>query len=177
MTNPETVICKTCGKESASGALICKNCGNLLRDLPADMDSMKTVMIPRSQVLGPNDSTDELVRTTRFKNNSVLYLSIERVNSPITRYVRQDQPIVLGRAETGILGRSDVDLSPYNAQERGVSRAHARISYNEGELFIEDLGSSNGTVLNGETLKPDQRYKIHDGDEIMLGRMMVWVNF
>ena len=47
-----------------------------------------------------------------------------------------------------------------------ASRRHARIIAQDGVVEVEDLGSSNGTMLNG---KPVQRRVLRDGDEIQIG--------
>jgi pSer/pThr/pTyr-binding forkhead associated (FHA) protein len=46
-----------------------------------------------------------------------------------------------------------------------VSRGHAAIVHENGEYFIEDLGSSNGTWFNKQRIK---RRKIEDGDEYFI---------
>lgn len=48
-----------------------------------------------------------------------------------------------------------------------VSAAHARVSFIDGKWFIEDLGSSNGTFVNGTMI--DRRVAIGARDRIMLG--------
>lgn len=172
----KTIPCPACGESISPKAIVCSHCGTLLRELGED--ASKTAIMPRppgTDKLGfEEESTSS--GTSRFAEGSVLYLSIERVNSPITRYVHHE-PIILGRANTGALGRNDIDLNPYNAKERGVSRRHAQIYFADGEIYLEDLESSNGTVVNGETAEVGKPIKLRDGDEIMLGRMMVWVNF
>ena len=50
---------------------------------------------------------------------------------------------------------------------RGVSRHHARIVVSHGEAVLEDLGSKNGTHVNGRRLASPAR--LADGDEIGLG--------
>ena len=52
-----------------------------------------------------------------------------------------------------------------------VSRRHARITRNESTLHIEDLGSSNGTKVNGRRLTPRARHPLGPGDVIHLGGM------
>jgi pSer/pThr/pTyr-binding forkhead associated (FHA) protein len=49
----------------------------------------------------------------------------------------------------------------------GVSRYHARIALARGEAVIEDLGSKNGTLVNGEPIPRARR--LADGDEIRVG--------
>jgi len=48
-----------------------------------------------------------------------------------------------------------------------VSRRHARITIRSGRVLLEDLGSHNGTFLNGRQL--DKAVELHDGDIISLG--------
>ena len=48
-----------------------------------------------------------------------------------------------------------------------ISRRHARLGYQQGNYFLEDLGSSNGTFLNGQRLQGPQF--LADGSEIQLG--------
>ncbi len=49
----------------------------------------------------------------------------------------------------------------------GISRRHARLSWNRVRFLIEDLGSANGTTLNG---KPATRSVVAAGDHIGLGK-------
>lgn len=64
-----------------------------------------------------------------------------------------------------------VDLAPYHAQTRGVSRKHARLNAEGIRIYITDLGSTNGTYVNNKHLPPNTDYPIKDGDEIRLGFM------
>ncbi|MFZ5444721.1 MAG: FHA domain-containing protein [Myxococcota bacterium] len=64
-----------------------------------------------------------------------------------------------------LIGRTaECDVILYEA---GVSRKHARISVEGAGFFIEDLGSSNGTKVNGQALSARQELK--DGDSIAMG--------
>ena len=51
---------------------------------------------------------------------------------------------------------------------RFVSRTHARVSRIGSDWYIEDLGSLNGTKVNGEPVKRGERVKLHTGDNIIL---------
>src|SRR5687768_15889023 len=50
-----------------------------------------------------------------------------------------------------------------------VSRQHARVRFEEGQHFIEDLGSSNGTYLNGRRLTPHAPAAFTDQDNVQIG--------
>ncbi|MEM6284764.1 MAG: FHA domain-containing protein, partial [Chloroflexota bacterium] len=69
----------------------------------------------------------------------------------------------------------DVDLEPYGGHAQGVSRRHARIRRVDNDWSIEDMGSSNGTYINGEKLEPNQPYLIADGDHLRLGQLNLQV--
>lgn len=77
------------------------------------------------------------------------------------REVRLGGDLVLGRDP-----ESDLVLD-----DSGISRNHARITGGAGGAIIEDLGSSNGTLLNGQPLAGPQ--PLRDGDEIQLGEVIL----
>ena len=47
-----------------------------------------------------------------------------------------------------------------------VSRKHARIAMQGDQIWIEDLGSTNGTFVNGEKIK---RARLKEGDRVLIG--------
>lgn len=53
----------------------------------------------------------------------------------------------------------------------GLSRAHARVFRYEDEVYVEDLGSANGTFVRGQRLSAPVR--LNDGDRIQLGSSIV----
>jgi len=71
-------------------------------------------------------------------------------------------------ADSGIF--PDVDLDQDDPEAK-VSRRHARILNQNGQYFIEDLGSTNGTFVNrGRRLLPGHRHLLQSGDEIIVGK-------
>jgi pSer/pThr/pTyr-binding forkhead associated (FHA) protein len=50
-----------------------------------------------------------------------------------------------------------------------ISRKHAKISFENGTYSIEDLGSTNGTFLNGNDIRGKGKQPLKHGDEIQLG--------
>jgi pSer/pThr/pTyr-binding forkhead associated (FHA) protein len=60
-----------------------------------------------------------------------------------------------------------VDGNTIRLTEQNVSRKHARLTLRNGVLSLEDLGSYNGTSLNGSTLSDAATLK--DGDVILIG--------
>jgi DNA-binding winged helix-turn-helix (wHTH) protein len=64
-----------------------------------------------------------------------------------------------------VIGREPPATIPIDG--RGVSRHHARIHVSDGDATLEDLGSKNGTHVNGRRITIPVR--LSDGDEIQLG--------
>lgn len=77
--------------------------------------------------------------------------------------------LVFGRSDTrsGVL--PDVDLASLGGREGGVSRLHARLTRDGKSLFLEDMGSMNGTFINERPLPPHQRVPLRLGDRVRLG--------
>lgn len=65
-----------------------------------------------------------------------------------------------------VIGRENV-MSEYLSSKSYVSRAHAKLTVNCGELFIENLSTTNFTYINNR--KTNGAEKLFDGDEIGLG--------
>lgn len=79
--------------------------------------------------------------------------------------------VLIGRADQIEGHMPTIDLSPHGGRDAGVSRRHAVIFAAENGLFLRDIGSTNGTYLNGYTLKPNQSYQLRDGDQIDVGQI------
>lgn len=50
-----------------------------------------------------------------------------------------------------------------------VSRKHAKITVENGKAYVEDLGSTNGTTLDGRKLAPGEKAEMADGAEVVFG--------
>ena len=58
-----------------------------------------------------------------------------------------------------------------------VSRVHCQIRFADGAFFLSDLGSRNGTSLNGVLLERDEESLLNDGDSIILAQDVVHLRF
>jgi len=77
--------------------------------------------------------------------------------------------LVLGRIDLDLGFIPDVDLTSDTQGVHSISRRHARIAAFRGQHLIEDLGSTNGTAVNGCPLRQGQRVLLQPGDHITLG--------
>lgn len=96
-----------------------------------------------------------------------------------------DTPLLLPIEGDTAIGRRDptthdapaLDLSPYGAYQMGISRRHAILRVREKQLEVVDLGSRNGTFVNGKRLKPHQAVIIGNGAELRLGKIVMELHF
>jgi len=87
------------------------------------------------------------------------------------------KPIRLGRVDPKEGVYPDVDLTDDLAMEYGVSREHACIFRRGNNVEVEDLASTNGTMLNGTRLAPYLPVSLNDGDQLQLGMLLIEVSF
>jgi CRP-like cAMP-binding protein len=78
---------------------------------------------------------------------------------------------LIGRFDSVTGMRPEVDLTNED-QSRNISRRHARLVIKDGKPFVaEEIGTMNGTFLNGKKLANGVLTPIHDGDELVLCRL------
>ena len=77
--------------------------------------------------------------------------------------LRMNREIIIGRS-------SDLDMV---LVEDMVSRRHAKITTTEADIFIQDMGSTNGTFVNGEKIAG--RARLTEGDRILVGTSIIKV--
>jgi pSer/pThr/pTyr-binding forkhead associated (FHA) protein len=72
-------------------------------------------------------------------------------------------------------GHTDIDLSPYQAYEAGVSRHHASLFVGFDAVTLTDLGSTNGTRLNGVTIQAFTPEELGNEDIITLSKLKIQI--
>lgn len=165
--NNDIHICPICGFANESAATRCGKCG-------------VAVTAGTTTVNVPDDVIDLAVETQHFeaKHRSI-------VQDGIVLYIAgETQPLILRGKSTIILGRqiegepaNVIDTTPYYGHLLGVSRQHAEIVVTADGCTLEDLGSTNGTFLNEKRLLANTPYLIHNGDQIRLGQLIMFVYF
>jgi hypothetical protein len=170
--------CPTCGYANRTGVLVCENCGTNL--ISGDSSVLGTRKFhgqdDEAKEGSPGLSTAEVqalksAGTEVFDESMVLRLEIDGAPTPILIYPKAET--ALGRRDPATGTMPDVDLTSFAGYRMGVSRHHAVIRLNNKRLEVYDLGSSNGTLVNGVRLAPHQPYPLRDGDEITLGKMVL----
>jgi serine/threonine protein kinase len=81
-------------------------------------------------------------------------------------------PMMLGRASEAEGYQPDFDMTFYDEGDY-VSRRHARITKGRKGYFITDLGSSNGSTVNGQPLTAHRARLLRNGDRIKVGLVVI----
>jgi 3',5'-cyclic-nucleotide phosphodiesterase len=76
-----------------------------------------------------------------------------------------EQDLILGRSSHSRVN----DPKFFRLSDAEISRQHMRIFQNGEGYFVEDLHSTNGTLLDGKFLKPGEAQELKDGDELYFG--------
>jgi pSer/pThr/pTyr-binding forkhead associated (FHA) protein len=97
------------------------------------------------------------------------------VGTPYILRSPMGRTVVIGRADPVGGFTPELDLTDYEGQAKGVSRRHARITARDNRIMVEDLGSANGTFVNGVRLEGEKR--LFHGDMLSLGQFDLQVHF
>lgn len=173
--------CPNCGHENRAGEIICSNCGTNL--LTGEKPTETKKLDEKSKDDLTTEFGDEILSTESsssveiFPSNATLRLEI--VGSPLPINVKFSKPtLTLGRRDPATGALPDIDLAPFAGYRMGVSRRHSQIRRTEeGYLELFDLGSSNGTFLNGQRLNSHTPYRLNNYDRVALGQIVFQVVF
>jgi pSer/pThr/pTyr-binding forkhead associated (FHA) protein len=160
--------CPNCGASNRIGMVFCDNCGaSLIGSAP-----ISTRTIDESEIKA--DSQKRLTNSDDFKTGMLLRVQIPNAEP---MFLRTKAEVIIGRRDPSSGNVPDLDLTPFAGYRMGVSRSHCAIRQTNDKLEVFDLGSSNGTFLNGVRLTPHRGGRLHDGDELRLGQMAMMIFF
>ena len=123
--------------------------------IPADLPYMRLPIMRRTGV-------NEPAATWR-----IVLVGLDQISRPIGLQI--DSEITIGRA--GGDASPDLDLTPFGAKNKGVSRIHALLRPQMDSLLLIDMDSSNGTFWNRLRLPTQTTQPLKEGDVIAFGRV------
>ena len=130
---------------------------------------------PRQQVIQTVETYSKFLR--RSQPQEPKPLKHHQASNPQKAWLLSGEPEIqlsihqstLEQAAHGLtIGRS-ANLNELVIKHHTISRRHARFTYQDNHLYIEDVNSSNGTKVDGMTLQAFEPYKLNLGTTIMLG--------
>ncbi len=163
------IVCSKCNHTNMAGTVFCSECGTPLgTGSPLTTQTMtssevRDVARQRPSSMAPPPAAPSNWVTLHLLDTGQVLPLAERTEFTLGR-ISEGQPIM-----------PDIDLSPYQAYARGVSRLHAVLKREAKHVFLMDLGSSNGTFVNGKRLAPNVDHAIVNGDVIALGKLKIQV--
>lgn len=167
------ILCPNCHNKELPGAYFCSECGTQLLSL----EFLNTRMInkPLDGAIGVDLGLSYVQNRKVIQKQKDPNISLHLVESGKVIHLSEKKDFTLGRAVEGQSILPEVDLSPFDAFSQGVSRMHVSLRIMNGDVYAMDLGSSNGTKINGQKIVPHVEYSISHGDLVTLGRLKVQV--
>jgi hypothetical protein len=161
------IICQNCKSQEPDGTIFCSECGTQLTDVSS---SQTQKFAPSTKEL-----REALEYTNEFPEKGGAWISLHLLESGQILPFSEQKEFTMGRLSDNQPIEPDVDLSPYKAFDNGVSRLHAVIRHNEGNIVLVDLGSSNGSYINGIRILPNIEHPLRHGDILSLGKLKMQI--
>jgi hypothetical protein len=161
------IDCRNCQHGNITGAMFCVECGEQLGD-----DGFVSTAITDEHI------TEELKRKAPRREPAppaYSWISLHFMGSGKILPLASRNEFILGRISEESLILPDVDLTPYRAGAAGVSRLHAVVKREANKALVMDLGSSNGTYINGRRIRPDVDVALSHQDIIALGTLQIQI--
>ena len=163
------IECPSCGRKHRPGTLFCSECGVYLpTGGPLRTEPLAEEELPISRA-NPwaSEAVEERSEGTLIPLRIKVQPTGRQVQLPPTAEVH------IGRLDAAHGIFPDLDLTPDGGLEGGVSRHHCKIHQREFTYLVEDVGSANGTFLNGQRLTPYLPHVLKDEDELQLGSIIL----
>jgi len=163
------IICTNCQHENVPGTLFCVECGNQLEGT----ETLTTQAVTQDEITNDLKNRNASVEPPSSPTNS--WISLHLMDSGKILPLTSRTEFTMGRLSEGQPIMPDIDLTPYQAYASGVSRLHAVVKREGDRTIVMDLGSSNGTYLNGRRLNPHTEEELRHGDVVALGKLKIQV--
>ena len=105
----------------------------------------------------------ELPRATGLDRADWVSLLVAKPDGPKMVLLLEGQPLIVGRGRA-----ADVDVDSTD-----ISRRHASFTLSDGQVWVEDLGSTNGTLVGGQKIT---RQVIREADEVVMGSVVAAIH-
>ncbi len=164
------IVCPNCQHKELPGALFCSECGAQLIGA-ADASTQNFFRIPTDRFVDQAGKQVDAASTPPSISEAAFSLYVMDIGQILPLVGREE--FTVGRAAEGQPILPDIDLTPFRAYENGVSRLHISLKITSKDVAAMDLGSVNGTRLNGQKMTPNQTYSLKHGDILTLGKLRI----
>jgi len=156
--------CPYCHHNEITGAFFCSHCGSRLGVL-------NKLSYPPFVTSEPQPLPSEL----KHEPDKPPRVALEVLGAGKVLPVEMEGEATLGRYNDGQPLIPDIDLTPFGAQQAGVSRIHASIIMNINGIALVDLGSINGTFINGKKIEPNVDCPLKNGDIVSMADLKLQI--
>ncbi len=166
-------ICPACQRINSSIASRCHYCGTSLNE-----PKIKYAVTTKGVQITPPERESLIPGCKNLRQQlpkGSLALIVAGSDKPII--IHNITSVVLGRGDEPPPGVDFVNLSRLGDLVMGISRQHARISYEDEQFWLEDMHSTNGSWLNRKRLVAGVPYPLSINDNIWLGPLKMAVCF
>lgn len=165
------ITCRVCNNQEYHGVFFCGECGSQL--ILADDKNVNTFIYP-SQARGLELDISNTIPKKLLENKTFILYYLEQ---KVVINIPDQNEFTIGRIVDGQVITPDVDLNPYKAFDKGVSRLHAtiRINSEKNKIHVIDLGSANGSSVNGYDIPANSEVPLNHGDVLTLGKFSMKV--
>ena len=142
---------------------------SIVYDKAPDVDELETADVVSDEAKAAIDDEDDLQITGVVPdigmggNSGFEVMTLEWKNPPVGK-----KDLCMVTKTPFVVGKSDIGVD-YQMLDRGISRKHFKIECKNKNFTIEDLGSTNGVLLNGKYVTPHKPTPIIPGDMITVG--------
>jgi len=160
-------ICDSCGYHNTLGSLFCENpaCGEDISHLPpTNLEEAEVDQGPADQEQAEESEKAGEAPAPQSQGQTIRMTGIRLVNTASGFEVQV--PL-----EGGTIGRSGTIQPEHFQNSQFVSNEHARIQLGANGYLIVDLGSTNGTKVNGVKIASAQEYPIPPGTRITVANL------
>lgn len=162
------IVCPNCKHKNLNGAVFCDDCGMQLAGIDTTITQNISSIRNTQTGLGNEPSSSH-------PNDLDAWASLHLIDSGQILPLADRSEFTLGRISDAQPIMPDIDLTPYQAYASGVSRLHAVLKRSGKRVTVMDLGSSNGTYLNGKRLQSNVDHVINHSDMLSLGKLRIQI--
>ncbi|MGM9999553.1 MAG: FHA domain-containing protein [Candidatus Bruticola sp.] len=153
------MVCQACGASNQAGSKFCEDCGASLASLPAAPVAASPFSAPAQPAapVAPEPAAAPAIAAPKLVMPNGVEITITAEHT------------LLGRQSPADNIYPEIDLTELDP-ESYVSRRHGQITRQASKFLYEDIGSSNGSWINGARLESKIQTELHNGDVLRLGR-------
>ncbi len=159
--------CQSCGRQYRPGTLFCSECGVYL----VTGGALQTDPLPEEELPVSRASPWASTPAAGIAMTHPIPLCLKIISTDRTIQLPSINEVHIGRLDADHNIFPDLDLTPDVRIEDGISRRHCKIHRRGAVYMVEDVGSANGTFVNGQRLNPYLLHVLNHGDELQLGRI------